>query len=233
MFEKQHNVKTRCPGCKTDYVLLPTLLQDTHGAACCAKCGEIFNAFDHQVDCAESTAEEAPHLIAPPMFTEQASSSSDKNAKPKTGYWRIPLIALLSLLLFAQLLWLYRASLLHLSIAQPLCQWVDCRALAKRAPESFQVIEREMRYETKSSQSDVLFFALRFRNDAPFAQPLPGLLLHLFDHNEYLVARRRLEPDQYLPGMADLQVEAGEIIDVQLAFADPGERASGFKIDFL
>lgn len=228
-------MKTRCPQCKTEYPLVPATLKATRGVARCANCEHIFNAFEHRVNDAKSHETPTAAYDAADQQTLFADEVTrrDSNTKPRARLWQIVLLLLLIALLAAQLIWMNRATLFGLPIFQPFCQWVDCSIAQKRAPESFQVIEREISHD--SLQKDVLHFNLRFRNDASFAQALPDLLLHLFDNNEYLVARRRLRPHEYLPNSATVgvKVQPREIISVELAFMDPGSHASGFKVDFL
>lgn len=153
--------------------------------------------------------------------------------RARAPIWQKLLVTLLLITLLLQLAWFYRVPLLRLPQAQPLCQWIDCSIAQQRDPGAFLVLER--RLEADPEIPSALRLLLHFRNDAGFAQPLPGLQLALLDSNGVLLARRLFQPGQYLfPAPAGNALAAPqEVFTIELVFEDPGARASSFRIEFL
>src|ERR1700722_4523294 len=72
------------------------------------------------------------------------------------------------------------------------------------------------------------------KNDASQPQPLPLLRVTLLDRFGHRLASRDVAPRAYLvgaPPAADALLPAGERVDAQMAFVDPGRDAVGFEID--
>jgi len=71
------------------------------------------------------------------------------------------------------------------------------------------------------------------KNDAGQAQPLPLLRVTLLDRFGKRLAARDVPPRAYLVGVpaAGALLPAGERVDAQMAFVDPGRDAVGFEID--
>jgi len=71
------------------------------------------------------------------------------------------------------------------------------------------------------------------KNDAGQAQPLPLLRVTLLDRFGKRLAARDVPPRAYLVGApaAGALLPAGERVDAQMAFVDPGRDAVGFEID--
>jgi len=71
------------------------------------------------------------------------------------------------------------------------------------------------------------------RNTAPRDQPLPLLRVTMQDRFGNRIAARDVPPSAYLPSGSSNRAElpAGQRIDAEIAFADPGPDAVGFEID--
>ncbi len=151
----------------------------------------------------------------------------------KPPWWQYLVVALLALLLLAQLAWLRRDLWIDLPQAAQLCALFDCQLPDRYRPQDFTVIERSMTPDAGPPAALHLWLAIR--NDAPFAQPLPRLQLSLQDATGTLVARRLFEPRQYLPGDWSGPPAAlpGEVVTIELHLKDPGPHVQGFVIDFL
>jgi hypothetical protein len=76
---------------------------------------------------------------------------------------------------------------------------------------------------------------VRFNNGAAFAQPYPVLQLSLLDTEEHVVARRRLQPEEYLrPGSHGPLLAAGAQVEVGLWLEVPEDRrVAGYRVDLL
>lgn len=71
------------------------------------------------------------------------------------------------------------------------------------------------------------------KNTAKQAQPLPLLRVTLQDRFGNRIAARDVPPKSYLPSTvaASSFLSAGQRIDAEMAFVDPGSNAVGFEID--
>jgi hypothetical protein len=71
------------------------------------------------------------------------------------------------------------------------------------------------------------------RNTAPRDQPLPLLRVTMQDRFGNRIAARDVPPSAYLPSGSSNRADlpAGERVDAEIAFADPGPNAVGFEID--
>lgn len=71
------------------------------------------------------------------------------------------------------------------------------------------------------------------KNAAPQPQPLPLLRVMLQDRFGNRIAARDVQPKAYLPGLIPPSsfLSAGQRIDAEMGFADPGADAVGFEID--
>ncbi len=71
------------------------------------------------------------------------------------------------------------------------------------------------------------------KNSAPHPQPLPLLRVAVLDRFGNHVAARDVTPAAYLPPgvAANTPLRAGQRIDVEIIFVDPGRDAVGFEID--
>ena len=102
-----------------------------------------------------------------------------------------------------------------------------------RDPQKIQLVSRDM--HTHPTRSGILVLSLTFVNLAPRKQAFPELEVTLTDASNQPVARRRLQPTEYLRPGAD--IDAGLATDVYLPvlleLGDPGEQAVGFEIRFL
>jgi predicted Zn finger-like uncharacterized protein len=71
------------------------------------------------------------------------------------------------------------------------------------------------------------------RNTAPRDQPLPLLRVTMQDRFGNRIAARDVPPSAYLPSGSSNRADlpAGQRVDAEIAFADPGPNAVGFEID--
>lgn len=170
------------------------------------------------------------------QIDDDAVLDLDKTLQPRrrtrAPLWQTLLMLLLLLLLVAQLAWWQRARLPGIPLLSAACAVIDCRVPPKRAPELYQVVERNL--SISPDQAHALRLQLVLRNTAPFAQPLPRLVISLFSNSGQLLIRRTLQPAQYLfPAPAPNQmIAANTLLHVKLLFEDPGVRADNFTLDF-
>lgn len=164
---------------------------------------------------------------------------SDEGASP-ARHWVSSLLATfaiiaLTLSALAQWAWLARDRLLEYPTIRPFLTQLGDRfdiPLPKREdPKLFSILRRDLSPDER--RDDALLLRAVARNDSPLPQPPPALQLTLFDNAQNVVARRTFSPAQYLPDPADAQfIAPQQVFTLQLALADPGERASGFELSF-
>ncbi|GAB4184465.1 MAG: hypothetical protein Tsb002_07470 [Wenzhouxiangellaceae bacterium] len=91
-------------------------------------------------------------------------------------------------------------------------QMQTARELAEiaREPEAFRIISRDVHPHPAVNNAQIL--SLRMRNTADHPQPYPVLEVKLLDTTQNVVAVRRYQAEQYLPGDRDRQrlLESGE-----------------------
>ena len=80
---------------------------------------------------------------------------------------------------------------------------------------------------------NALVLTMGIRNDAEFEQSLPVLVISLSDRNGRTVAKRDFMPKDYLEEwkLGDT-IAPGKRLDVTLEVKDPGNRATGFELQF-
>lgn len=149
-------------------------------------------------------------------------------------------LLLLSLLLVlglaGQYLWFNKDGLSQDARLRPLLEGA-CTALRCELPDLVNI--RAIRSDTLVVRSheeiaNALSVNFQFRNDAPFAQPFPGLALRFMDADDRLVAQRHFAPQEYLPeGVADLRLmPSGAPVQVSLDILDPGGKAINYELSF-
>ena len=100
-------------------------------------------------------------------------------------------------------------------------------------PQKVQLVSRDM--HTHPTRSGILVLSLTLVNLAEHSQEFPQLEVTLLDAANQAVARRRLQPADYLRPGADIEngLAKDVYLPVLLELGDPGEQAVGFEIRFL
>lgn len=256
---------TRCPQCKTVHVLKASNLAQARGLVQCGPCGRTFSALSFLFDdwpagepCRPESGpgvtlpilEPAPAEVAPadepasradtPATAPPVDTDSDKAEPPpgnrQTLAWRAAAV-LLTLATVVNVAWTFREPLLD---NPRVSAWFNKTKETQadehgllRDPQKIQLVSRDM--HTHPTRSGILVLSLTFVNLAQRSQEFPELEVTLTDASNQPVARRRLQPAEYLRPGAD--IGAGLATDVYLPvlleLGDPGEQAVGFEIRFL
>src|SRR6267142_323969 len=92
---------------------------------------------------------------------------------------------------------------------------------------------RQLGASVEPTSAGVITVRASIKNAAPQPQPLPLLRVTLQDRFGNRIAARDVAPPSYLPHApsASALLSAGERIDAEMGFVDPGANAVGFEID--
>lgn len=185
--------------------------------------------FDHLTDLPDIPA----HANEPLSVDELLAGST--LTRRKSRLWTTLTLVLICVAL-VQSVWFGRVQLTKTAIGKPvvklLCQNIECDLPPEVAPDQFVIISRSI---TSHPDSDnALLVRLSATNRATFSQKPPQLQLSLFDRNEVLIARRTFTPKEYHKPSQTLpdQIAPGELLEIEIALVDPGEKATGFKFEF-
>ncbi|HEY3784555.1 MAG TPA: DUF3426 domain-containing protein [Steroidobacteraceae bacterium] len=143
--------------------------------------------------------------------------------------------ALMALLLLVQVVHHYRNDLAaNAHLNRPLTALYS--ALGMRLIPRWNLGAYEVRQLGASTAPDApgqITVRASVKNDADQSQPMPLLRVTLQDRFGNRIAARDVPPRAYLPGAARARayLSAGQRVDAEMAFVDPGANAVGFEID--
>jgi len=243
---------TRCPQCKTVHPLNAAVISRTRGLVKCGRCKRVFSALSFLYDEWPSGQAYGPAKGAntlPPVIGEIAvEEATAGNNPPETrepeepitqagqSGWIMAMVFLI-LLTIVNAGWTFREPLGEIPLIKERLEqsgWlqVEQDGLLKD-PQLFQLVSRDL--HSHPTRAGILVLNLTFVNLAQRSQVFPVLELTLLDVANQAVARRRLQPGDYL--RPDANIKAGLAADVYLPvlleLGDPGNRAIGFEINFL
>lgn len=242
---------TRCPQCKTVHPLTAALVSHARGLVQCGNCNRTFSSlsflFDEwpsgQAHRPAKGANAAPPVIGYLEKTDEVNKNSSAEEEPdeiagsqNRLAWLFAM-TLLVLLTMANTAWTFREPLMenpgiNAWIKQTGWLQIHQEGLLK-GPQLIQLVSRDM--HSHPTRSGILILNLTFVNLAQQSQLFPELELTLLDEVNQPIARRRLQPGDYLRAGADTKAGLGAdvYLPVLLELADPGEHAVGFEIRFL
>ena len=241
---------TRCPQCKIVHPLSAALVSHARGLVQCGECGRTFSALSFLFDSWPSGQAHGPARgpnAAPPVLrvtktaddktsTPESDDPENTESKPKHLAWGLA-TALLVLLTIANIAWTFRQPILEsptVSAWMSQTGWLQTKPEGLlKDPQQVQLVSRDM--HTHPTRSGILVLSLTFVNLAQHSQEFPQLEVTLLDAASQPVARRRLQPTDYLRPGADIKSGLAKdvYLPILLEFGDPGEQAVGFEIRFL
>ncbi|MBU6415825.1 MAG: zinc-ribbon domain-containing protein [Xanthomonadaceae bacterium] len=142
----------------------------------------------------------------------------------------------LALALAAQIAWASRVALVRDPATQVqalrVCARLDCRLPPIRDTAKLELLSRDIRPDPDAAGA--LAITATFRNNAPYRQPWPIVVVDLTDLDNNVVAMRRFRPAEYMPDAARRAagIAAGTTAAVAFEVADPGKRAVSFHFGF-
>ena len=166
--------------------------------------------------------------------TAEALVAIDRTQRRATALWGIGAVLLL-LLLAAQVIHYHR----HELAADPrlngpltaLYAAMGIELVPRWDLSAYDV--RQLGAFADPSGSGRLTVRASLKNSASQAQPLPLLRVTLQDRFGNRIASRDVEPEHYVPSSVPpgALLAAGQRIDAEMTFADPGKEAVGFELD--
>ncbi|RMH92875.1 DUF3426 domain-containing protein [Lysobacter pythonis] len=115
-------------------------------------------------------------------------------------------------------------------LAERACALLGCRLPVWRDAGAFRMLAHDVRADPQ--QPGVLRVRAGFRNEAPWPQAWPRLVLTLSDANGQPLARRAFTPDEYLADAPPPLIGAGQTASLQLAVHEPARPAVAFQFGF-
>jgi predicted Zn finger-like uncharacterized protein len=241
---------TRCPQCKTVHKLQAAQLSHAHGLVKCGQCGRSFSALNFLHDewpAGDAYRPEQGSRRGTPVLggeqrvdTRQDAAETEEAVQNGQRMKRLAWVlatALLVLLTAANATWTFRDSLSQNPTIGPWLGRVGWLQKGQqgplRAPQQLQLASHDM--HSHPTRAGILVLSMTIVNLATQAQVYPVLEVTLLDAVNQPVARRRLQPADYLRPGADAGAGlAPEVyLPILLEFADPGMCAVGFEIRFL
>lgn len=256
------SLATRCPVCQALFRVTPEQLRARTGQVRCGRCQAIFDGLAHLASGSGQTtaAIEAssrqggvlPHaaeaavaplsatapLVPPPapaIFQPRPPRASAID-RLRRQWLAVAVSALLLVLLAAQLALRQRDILAaeHPGLRGPLvalCALVGCEVHLPRIAERLAIEGDEMVAADPKQPGRVTLIAT-LRNSAAFPVAYPALELSLQNAQEDVLARRVLEPTEYLPAGVDPAqgLAAQGDVDLRLALDTGAVRAEGYRL---
>ena len=241
-------LQTVCPHCDSKFRITPEILQVAIGQVRCSQCGAVFNALMHMPTGERKTSNSITNQdTASALFSEQkepgahvslseAMYGSDVDNKNhfNYGWWFVGTFFLICILL-VQVLYYQRTNLIlnpdYQQSIQDLCQYLPCANESYSSIDQIKLVDRNV--YTHPTQTKALMINGSFKNEAPFRQPAPKLLISLSDRLGNLISKRRFDASQYLQTPDIRTIKSGETIRFHLEVVDPGAEALTYEFEFF
>ncbi len=173
-----------------------------------------------------------------PSFVRRPAAVS--GVTPRRPRLKAAAIGGLALVLALQLVLADRARLASDAQWRPamstLCHVLHCTLPPWREPAAFTLLQRDVR--PHPSIASALRVTATFRNDARWAQPLPGVLVTLSDIDGHTAAARTFMPRDYLDGaghktaQTQTMLASGHSTTITMDIVEPTPRIVAFTFDF-
>ena len=187
-----------------------------------------------RIDAARQNQLAQTHTGLQPLIEPFAVPKRESRAPARAYVWIAALVGL-AVLLIAQIINHYRDDLaVNPRWHRPLTALYAAFGVALVPRWDIGAYEvHQLGASAPAQSSGELTVRASIKNAAAQPQPLPLLRVTLLDRFGHRLASRDVAPRAYLVGApaADALLPAGERVDAQMAFVDPGRDAVGFEID--
>ena len=250
------NLTTRCPNCGTAFRVQPAQLSARGGKVRCGKCTHVFDGVAALIaeggqGGVQAEVEPSPQLALfaasrkSPVAGAGEAANEDapvadflEEAPPPRRSWSLAFgVALLLIALAAQATHYFRTEIAAMvPESRPFlvaaCATLKCDLKLPRRPKLMAIESSDLQADGRRDNVIVLNAVLR--NQAQFAQEYPALELTLTDERDEAVARRVLQPADYLAGHPVEQISrgigAGADAPLRVYFDTGGLRAVGYRM---
>jgi len=187
-----------------------------------------------RIDAARQNELAQTHTGLRPIIEPLAAPYGEPRPLARPYLWIVGLVGL-AILLIAQAVNHYRDELaVNTRLHRPLTAIYAALGVALVPRWDLAAYEvHQLGASAPAQASGALTVRASVKNDAAQPQPLPLLRVTLLDRFGNRLASRDVPPRAYLVGtpVTDTLLPAGERVDAQMAFVDPGRDAVGFEID--
>lgn len=174
--------------------------------------------------------------MADPIQTTDTPSfvTAPASPRPRASRWLWLSIGVLLVTLAAMLLLAGRDDLAAHARTRPLaersCAWLGCTLPPWQDIQAFRLLEHDMHADP--AHPGALRVQAGFRNEAPWPQAWPELVLTLSDASGRPLARRALAPADYMEGQHPPLIGPGQTASVQFTVREPAREAVAFAFAF-
>ncbi len=231
---------TRCPYCKSIFIVTTADFQIAQGHVRCGECLTVFNATLELIGSTTSfktspnyrvNINKVPHL-------PERSKVESWHSFSYFIFWGL-MVIILSTTLAGQVLWFWEREwvLQNPQLRSGLVMFCDtflCELPPTRDLTSFQIQNQRVRL-----QSNKIEIEMTFMNNATFPQTYPDLQLIIEDMNGNTIAQQRFKPSDYLivPPKKYQQMAAKESIELNLemptSLIKENKMIGGYRFEFL
>lgn len=166
-----------------------------------------------------------------PSFVEQEELPPLPEAKPAIWLACGVLLASLALLILLAGRETLAASASTRPLAEKTCALLGCSLPLWRDASAFRMLEHDIR--SLPDTPGALRVVAGFRNEAPWPQAWPQLVLTLSDANGQALAQRAFKPEEYLPPGSPAVIGAEQTASLQLLLREPAREAVAFQFGFI
>jgi len=255
-------METSCDQCKSRFRLTENQPRQAYGTVRCGQCGCVFNALQalknyegelpagylerlrEEIYTDDKTMPiigiEADHLATADraeLSLHEAMYGSERRSVLSLGPWGWFIgILLLVAVGIAQAVYYQRYQLVedprYQQQVMNLCQILPCAETEFSSIEQIRLLERNV--FTHPVASNALMITGSFKNEAPFTQKSPDMLISLFDVQGKLIANRLFTPTEYLLDDRNRGViKPASTIQFRLEIVDPGTDALTYEFEFF
>ncbi|MGD2171460.1 MAG: zinc-ribbon and DUF3426 domain-containing protein [Gammaproteobacteria bacterium] len=247
-------METACTHCGSRFRLTEIQLRKAYGKVRCGQCGSLFNAlrglknfegelppgYLERLREASAEAEASKGGAAAEQRRELSLQEAMYGPGGRSAFSIGPLgwfigILLLGAVGIAQAVYYQRYQLIEDPRYQQqvvnLCRILPCAESEFASTEQIRMLERNV--FTHPIANNALMVTGSFKNQAPFRQKLPDMLISLFDVQGKLIANRLFTPTEYLLEDRNRRAfDPGATVQFRLEIVDPGTDALTYEFEF-